>query len=271
MNPVPPLTIAEIFDRAVTLVVRRWSTAAAIALIASIPATLSQALWLADPFVRRDMLGGVILLQLLTGVVLIFAFAALALLFSGAAEDRSALELYREAFGSFWRLLGVALASGFVAALVVALAVFLSGIGLAIGGFAGLALVLLAVLLLTAPLLFVAQLALANAVLEEMGVLDALDSAFSRSLLFGAQRRRTYLLALAVMIAYLAPRAIVTGTLAWVAVLTQQRWLLMLTPALVTLFAFVFVSAIVTVAALDYRVRAEGDDLEAVLDAAVAT
>lgn len=270
MSAVRPRTIAEIFDRAVTLVVHRWSAGATIALIASIPATLSQALRLVDPRALRHVPILVLGLQLLSAGALAYGFAALAQLYAGTEEQPSALGLFTAAFGSFWRLLRVALACAFVAGLVVALAIFAGSIGRGIGGPAGWGLTASAVLLLGSPIVFVAQLALANAVLEGMGALDALDSAFARALLFGTGWRRTYLLAMAVLMAYLAPRAIVTATLAAVAVLTRQAWLMLLAPAFVTLLAFVFVSAVVTVAALDYRLRAEGDDLEAALDAPAA-
>lgn len=260
-----PLTIAEIFDRAVTVIVRRWSTAAAIALIASLPQVAQTALVASSAtFVRREPFAFFVL-ELVYLVGLAFAFAALVLLFAGAEPGANALLLYRAAFASFWRILRVGFVDVFLTGVAVAIAVLLTFGLSAVAGIAGTIVGMVLGALAVIPIFFTLQLAFSGAVLEGTGAMNSIDAAFRRAFSRGA-RARTAKLSFAAILTYAGPNYIISGLLAYASLATGRTWLIVLASPLALATAFVFFTAVVTIAGIDYRVRAEGVDLEAALD-----
>jgi hypothetical protein len=261
-----PLTIAEIFDRAVTLLVRRWRAAGAIAVIGATPETVRTALVAADlRFALRQPLL-MLLLQILAAATLIYTLAALAMLFAGDDDDASALALYRTALASFWRLLRVAIVTSFllgVCALAFGIMLFVSTLIAPAAFFVA----ALAAVVLIVPPGFVLQIALVDAALEGTGATTSVGTAFRRACAQGAAGRTAWL-AYAVAIAYFAPQLVVTSAAQFLAVIPGFRWVVLIMPPLNALTGLLFAAAVCTVAAVDYRVRHEGADLEAVLDAA---
>jgi hypothetical protein len=266
MIAVRPHTIAEIFDRAVTLIVRRWSTAAAVALIASIPSALSAALQAADPRIAGHASFAPALLQFAFGVGLIYAIVALTLLFAGSEDRPSAFALYGAALGSFWRYLRVSIMTGFLLGITAALGALLIFVASTAAGVAGTVVAAAVAAIVAVPVFFVLQLALADAALEGTGATTSVGDAFRRAL-SGDQRVRTAKLAFAAVLCYFAPQFVIEAASALLVDLTKQRWIAVLAPPLEMITGLVFFAAVVTVAAIDYRVRKEGADLDAVLDA----
>jgi hypothetical protein len=261
-----PLTIAEIFDRAVTLVVHRWRAAVAIVLIGALPETVRTALVASNPRIalRQPLL--IMLLQVLAGLLLIYTLAALAMLFAGDRDDASALALLRTALTSFWRLLRVSI--------VIALLFVVCGIAFGLLVFAAMQVMpgaffvaAAAGVLVLVPPAFALQLALFDAALEGTGATLSVGAAFRRAFGHG-ETRRTVWLAYATAIAYFAPQFVVASAALFVAMMPGLQWVLLVVPPLNALTGVLFGAAICTVAAVDYRMRHEGADLEAVLDAA---
>jgi hypothetical protein len=268
MMVVRPLTIAEIFDRAVTLVVRRWKPAAAIALILSIPQTIGTAMVGADAKPSPSQAVPYGLLQFAYAFGFTYAFAALVMLFTGPEGQRGALALYGAALRSFGRLFAVSLWIGLtlfgiaaVLAVVVVLGVLGGPVGIAIAG--------AIVVPVAVPLFFVLQVALANAVVEGSRGTAPIGAAFRRALAPG-RRVRTLLLSFAAVTCYFAPTVGIAAAAEALSSLTGQRWITVAADPVEVLASVVFYSAVVGVAAVDYRMRSEGTDLEGALDAAPA-
>lgn len=223
-----PLTIGEIFDRAVTLLVRDWRAALAIGAAVSLPQALGQALVVAEassPFARW-------LLGIVTALAYLYGFAALVAVYAGR-DPRALLA------SSLARLLRVGLVAGF-SILVVFAALF-------------------AVAVLTAR-------ALGAIGAGGVSVIGSLIAAWARAFA-PAARRRSALLAYAIVLAYSAPAFVIGAAFAFLALAMRQPWLTVLVYPVATTVSFGFFAAVVTVAANDYRVRREGADLDAVLDA----
>ena len=263
-----PLAIADIFDHAVTLAVRRWRTAVAITLLASPPLTLYTAFDTNDRpgSPQADALGtGFFLLGIVT---LIFAVAALTRLFASGDQATTALALYRAVLRSFWRLLSVALITGVLTVVVFGVAVFAFLMLPRTNPFLTLALMFV-IVAACVPILFVLELAFTDAVLEGTRAIASVAGAFRRAL-SRDQRVRTVKLAYAAALCYFGPKLTIVFAAAWLAVLTGQPWIAAAAVPLQTAADLVLFVAVMTVAATDYRVRKHGIDLDAALDARVA-
>jgi hypothetical protein len=116
------------------------------------------------------------------------------------------------------------------------------------------------------PLLLVCQLALATAVLEGTGATGSFRTAAVRALRSG-QRTRTALLSYALVSTYAVLVYAPVLVLVTLARATNQGLLTVATTPLEGMASFPFLVAVVTVAAADYRIRSEGADLEAALNA----
>ena len=260
-----PLTVGEIFDRAVTLVVRRWRPAAVIALLASVPNTLSAALIAADPLVVRHTGGGTVLLTTAGGLLYVYAFAALAMLFGREDDGANGLTLLGTAFASFWRLFRVSLATGILIAVAVGAGALVVTLASAVGGSIGAGVAILLVALAIVPVFFAMELALCDAAIEGTGATISIGNAFRRAFPRGG-RVRTILLAYAATLCYFVPSMVIGGAFGMLAIGMRERWIAVAAQPLETVGTLVFFAALTTVAAIDYRVRAEGSDIEASLD-----
>ena len=254
------MTIGEVFDRAVTLLALRWRAAAAIAVLASLPAALSELAVLEDvhaPFLMLTLRA----LQLLGQI---YGFAALVALFA----QRDARDVVRE---GWLRLLRTALlaaiplvAAGAVAAAALSFAMALlavAGARVIVTAPIGLALFLAAIV----PVMFVAQLAIANSVLDGTRATTSVMAAYERAFAAG-ERRRTALLAYAATMTYALPVFVIGGAIEAVAHGSDVWWPLVALPPLRYALGVTFYAAVLAVAAQDYTVRREGRDLEGVLD-----
>jgi hypothetical protein len=198
--------------------------------------------------------------------VFVFATAAIYRVFAADGDDVDALGTLRATFGEGWRLARVALLCGFV---LFVWSVIGGGVAFtafrtagALGGF-----VFGGVSLAVLGLLYVfTQLVYAGAALEGTGATVSFVSALGR--VRDAGTRRGALLAGAAIAAQFIPTFVIDSAVRQLFVMEPGlRW----TPALgAVLDAFtgtLFFTAVITVAAIDYRVRSEGIDLEAALEA----
>lgn len=256
-----PLAIGEIFDRAVTLLARRWRAALLVGAAVSLLPTLAQGLIVAD----RASPFALWLLRIVGAAGYLYGFAALvAILAGGSPRELVAAPAAR--------LLRAGLVAGFVFSLAWIVANAVSGLAwreMASGAIAiapAGAVLLGAAFAILYPLMLVSQVAVATAVLEGTGGTRSFVVAATRALVPG-QRLRTALLAYAVSLAYSVLNGLPDLALGAEARSTDHWWLTAAAVPLATIGSFAFLAAVVTVAANDYRVRREGADLEAALDA----
>ncbi|MGD0051017.1 MAG: hypothetical protein ABSD03_04245 [Vulcanimicrobiaceae bacterium] len=262
-----PLTIAEIFDRATTLVVRRWVPTVSIAAVLALPRLL-QAIVFPNAAASSSAWFFAVLLTVVSLFVMpVFASAALALIFVG--PDGTTLgEVLSRLFAAPWRFVRAALLYGFLG--VVGILPLLGLISTMRGGTSTtvLVVVLLFFVWLVPALVgaFELQLAFVGCAIEETGATLSLMNACERSLRPGL-RWRTVLLAFALTAAQTVPSFVLGWLIGVIAFTLGTPWVASLGVAVVEPLVWVVVIALTTVAAVDYRVRVEGSDLEAVLDA----
>ena len=265
-----PLTIAEIFDRTVTIIVRRWRVVVAFAAIDATPSALVTAF-----FRGHDQTGPAAVLQLIVAVLFgSLAFSPLVRLGADPDPPNDVGRLLRLAVHDYGRSLGSWLLSYAVFLVVLAIAGIIAagaalGVRLVLGpnGFLITAVVGgLMVLAVLMPLFLVTTVAYANVVLECVGPWRGLTSAAAR---IGKEALpRTCLLGAALLIVSLAPVFVVDSALRPLVTATGMWWILLPEPYLVMMTGAAFAMVAGAVAAVDYRNRREGADLHAVLDAA---
>lgn len=254
------MTIGEVFDRAVTLIVQRGRAAISIALLASLPAAFSELAVLEDvhaPFLMLTLRAGQVLGQL-------YGFAALVALFAGrdplAAVREGWLRLLRTAFLAAIPFIATAavaatvLSFGFTQlSLVGARALVVAPIGVAL---------FMAVIV---PALFAGELAIANGVLDGTRATASVLGAYERAFAAG-ERRRTALLAYATVVTYAVPVLAIGIAVEAIAHAGDVWWPLVALPPLRYAVGLTFCAAVLSVAAQDYATRREGRDLEGALD-----
>jgi hypothetical protein len=261
-----PLAIGEVFDRATTRVVRRLAPVVVLSIVLAIPQIIQREL-LRSAAARYD--SGVILLGLLLTfldvVLALIGFAAFVRLFAGADDLTLGRAVQLVLKDDPWPLVRLALLA--LLAALVAIAVYLFGFSIVRGG--GTVLVVVyGVLFFAVGLLGVVffQLAFATCVLDGTPATVSLRNTFQRAFGSTASRRRSILLSYAVLLAEFVPTYIVDlGALALVR-LTHIPLVAEVGDALGAAVGTAIGAAVLTVAATDYRVRAEGTDLEAALD-----
>jgi len=266
-----PMTIAEIFDRAVTLVVKRWRAAIVITAIGAIPSTVAAALIVGAsmPGLARSLAVPFAILAFLLVVVgsflTIASMAALTLLFAGTGDRPDAVALFGAALRRLGGLFLVSLLSGVVGFLCAAVGGLAVGIAALFGPIGIVIVGIVALLFVIAPL-FASQLAFFDAVLEQTGPSTSISTAFRRVFRPGQQRRATALGA-AVGLIYLAPVLVIEAAGSALATLPGLHWVPVVAAPLELMLGLSLLSATMTVAAIDYRLRSEGTDLRAALDA----
>jgi hypothetical protein len=261
-----PLTIAEIFDRTVTLTVQRWRPIVVLALLGSIPSVLARVATRGqDP--SGPALAAYLVCTLAVGALI---YPASIRAFADDVEPSSIAALLRRAAPDVGRSLllfvlidAVLFVPFFAFALIVAVAYIIGHLAGAV-----LAGVVLGVpTLIALPGLYaILTIVYPMMILEGTGVWRSLRNAWRR----GAQGggfARTWLLGAAVLFAVCTPAIAVDAGLKQLATVLGGLWWLTLPGTLLaSLIGTGFGMGLSTIAAIDYRLRAEGTDLHAALE-----
>ena len=266
-----PLTIAEIFDRAVVLCVRRWRIAVVLSLAVALPSTVLRAIGGGRlPGGHAGYWGA-----LLIGVPIVAFFSAALVraygdpgapaefgrLLRGAARD------YRRALPSY-ALVTLLFYAGLVLVETVVATVFAAGSsagGVATGVVLA-ALVGIALLAVSVPLCTVVLLAYPTTLLEGVGARRGLVLTFER--VRSGPFARAWLLGAALLTVWLGPMILVSSSVDRAAMVTGWSWLRLAEPAISVLAGWPYSGAASVVAAIDLRLRREGADLQAALEQA---
>jgi hypothetical protein len=264
MIVVQPLTIAEIFDRAVTLIVHRWRAALPLGIAIAMPGLALDLAFPYPPAVRHHLFGWMAL-GLANLVVSVLGTIALAFLFAGP-DGATLAQVVRRPFAAPWRYARAALLYTVIACFVAVPVVVL----LSVARTAGIGGVVVVSLVCFVPLLFVLfeiSLAFIGCAIEGTGAVASLQNAWRRSYRPGL-RRHTVLLAVGVQGVQVVP----TFGLFQASIMlhVHRAWMDQLSDVFVSPLTWIFGVALTTVAVVDYRLRAEGNDLDAALDGAPA-
>jgi hypothetical protein len=256
-----PLSIGEIFDRATTQVVRRWSLVVRPAVAMALIALLQAVVFPTAMSIRHAPLLWLVLALARTAVTL-FALAGLALAIGGP-DGMTYAAVTQPLRDGAWRIVRAALLYAFLV-FVACIPVFgVVASSRTIGPLVfPIALVLLVPL---AVLTFIVEVAFVDCVLEGTGATRSLMTAFERCWP-AAGRWRMVGLALAVTLAQVVPAYALGLIIGAGSILLRVPALVAPLVAVVTPIPWIIVMALVTIAALDYRLRTEGTDLDAELD-----
>lgn len=270
MTGTSSLTIAEIFDRAVTLVVRRWRTVLILCLIAAVPDVLMKLLLRGrSPNVAETVLGFAV-----DSLVYALPFAAFVHAIAEDDAPHSIAQLLRRALRDYPRSLG---AFVLLDALLIVVALAAAGIilmsaraGVAIagrtGGLVAGPLTALALLIVVLPFFTVFSIAYPTTILEGLSPWRALTTAAARAL--RRDLRRSWLLGAGLIVVSVGPFIVFDTALGQLASIPGLAWTPALGPLLEAVTGVAYGTALGVVAAIDYRNRREGADLHAVLDTA---
>jgi hypothetical protein len=262
-----PLTIAEIFDRAVTLVVRRRAPVALFSVLLVVPSAAFQLTsWpLPSPAAPLALLI----------VVVPFAgalwHASLVNVLAGRATTASAA--LRLAAANYWAPLRsyvlAGTAQGVLNVMCLLPARLVSG-GVPDGSWTarslGAALLGVPAAALIAPLTLVFSIAFPITVLERRGASNGIAVAWSRVMRRGGLRR-AWLLGGAMALVMFGVELVAPEAVQQIGPAAAPGWRDAIETLIVGTVTLAYGSALSTLAAIDYRVRAEGVDLEAALDA----
>ncbi len=260
-----PLTIAEIFDRTVTLAVRRWRPIVLLALLSAIPSVLARA-----ASHGQDPTGAALVVYLVcSAVVGVFIYPAFIHIFADEAEPRSVADVLSRAARDFWRSLLANLLIGTAIFVPILLLIFAVAVGYL---FAHLPDAIVVGVVLGLPTL--AALPMVFAILAIVYPMLILERTGPWGTLRNARRRagrggyvRTWLLGAAMVVAVETPAIAISIALDQVAKVLGGLWWLALPGMFVALMITTAVgSGLSTIAAIDYRLRAEGTDLQAALE-----
>jgi hypothetical protein len=262
-----PLAIGEIFDRAVMLVVRRWRSVAPLLVLLAAEPAVRAVLVAADPRFTRHAPFGSFVLQTVNVLTTVFATAAMYRVFGAEDNAEDPWRALRWAFGEGWRLLRAMLLVGVVMTALSAVGFFLTFFAFRVARGPG-SMVSGALFVVVFGLVITfGQLVLADAVLEGTGATVSFLSALER--VRAAGTKRSLLLGAAAFAAQAVPGALVLQVIRQLTMMQPGlRWSFALSPVLSAFTGTLFFTAVITVAAIDYRLRREGTDLEAALEAA---
>jgi hypothetical protein len=251
------MTIGEVVDRAVTLLVRRARGALVIAVAASLPSAFFQLVLREGA--RAPFL--VLTLRALQMLGQIYGIAALVALFAG----RDPVATVREGWLRLLRTAVVAavpiVATGAVVATVLRMLVSHAGPARPLAMLLALAVFIASLV----PTIFLSGIGVANAVLEGTRATASVLSAYARAFAT-RERRRTVLLAYATTMTYVLPIAVLGAAVRTFARSRDMWWPLVALPPLEYAAGVTLYGALLAVAAQDYATRREGRDLEGVLD-----
>ena len=259
-----PLSIAEIFDRTVTIVVRRWKVLGVLGVLGSAPDMLVSASAHGRVTDNAALLG-----QFLLDVAASAIIGGAAVLAAGADEaPRSALAVLRAALARFWSLLGATILIGLLILAVLVVGAIPGLVAARTGGnVAGIVVTAAVVPLAVFPAL-VLCLAFPIVVLERVGAAAGIRRALERARRDGL--RRAFLLGLAFLAFVIGLPLAVSAGLATLADLPALWLVNVVVPLVNDLLLGTLGTALITVSAVDYRVRSEGTDLAAAADAGPA-
>ncbi|HTW84825.1 MAG TPA: hypothetical protein VMD91_12200 [Candidatus Sulfotelmatobacter sp.] len=256
-----PLTIGELFDRAVTRLVRCGVPVAMLTLVLVV-AAVAQNLFTPRLTAHYDAAAIVFMFCwfIAEAVYAFLSFAAAVRLYGG--ESLGAVDALRAVVRDDpWRLVRLALLTGFIGA--VGLWILGGLIGLVGGAASGAGVIVL--LIVAGPVTAFFQLAFATCVLEGTPAVVSLGNAWSRAFAFG-ERRRSVLLLYAIILAEWVPLYGIDAIGTGLSRLFQLPLFATVTQGAGGPIGTAIGAALLTVAALDYRVRTQGADLEAALD-----
>jgi hypothetical protein len=268
-----PLTIAEIFDRAVVLCVRRWRVAIVLSVAVAVPGTLARALAGRLPSSGAVSWGSFLIalpVVAFFGAALVRAFGdpdapdGIGELLRGAARDyRRALPSYLLVTVLFYG--GTALAASAVAS------AYASGLGAGGGPMGAVlaAVVGVPVVAVSVPLSAVLMIAYPTTVLERVGAWRGLRLAFAR--VRSGAIARAWLLGAVLLAVWLGPTILVDSSLDRLGALPGLWWLQLLQPVASVLAGWCYSLAAAVVAATDFRLRREGTDLQTALEQVSST
>jgi hypothetical protein len=267
-----PLTIGEIFDRAVVVAVSRRRALLVLSAISVVPAAIAEA---AVAQVRWPVSAALpsLLVSITLNVIGITAMVHLV-----AYPETTLREAFRASCRAYWRMLRVNLLSTGLLGLIVACAgALLIGAFRAAFGIGGLPTALLGAVLLGVPVTWLACtyatpmfLAYATAVLDGTGARESIAVTWRRVFAAG-DRRRTMLLGAAIAVVSFAPAVALDPSFARLAQATGQSWIAVVEPVLTGMVSLAYGTTVATVAAVDYRVRADGADIVALIETAAAS
>jgi hypothetical protein len=262
-----PLSIGEIFDRAVTLLVRNWATFGIIAAVGILPWQLLN------------------LVTVITGIAVFGAIGALGTAIfptiTALATAAVVAQIYRQeeldwraalsiGFGRFFRVLGASILIGLM--MFIPLAIVL-GIGFAAGLFKfanPVADVIAVTFIAAAALWFIAgTLVYAYTVsaiaIDDYGISDSIGKAFE--LFAGPQAGRALTFALAFALISVGVSFAGSALLAFIATSLHSAPLAYAVNAILLFGSYLVGDALIAVYYFDVRIRREGYDLQVSLDA----
>ena len=265
-----PLPIGDIFDRSITIAVRRWRTLFALVLVESLPVGIGRAFFPMDR-------GPQFLLWYLPDLALVALLSAAIVLAVIAPHDPGPVPMLRAAVRVFGRALGAWLLAALYFAwnlFVCALAGGILGIPLGFllggGGAAGTIVGLTAggiVALGILPRVFLTcSIAVPNVVID--GVTASTAFTLARRRVRNAGFNRGWLLGIAVFAVVGAPALVISAAMDTVVSITHVTALRVLEEFITDVVSLGLSTTLATVVALELRLRAEGADLHASLDAA---
>ncbi len=263
-----PLTIAEIFDRAVTLVVQRRGPVLLLSALVVLPLVPLRAL----PSSSHWFASAVLLLGLTGFFVGALGSAALVNVLAGRAQGaREALRLARR---DVWLAVRSYFVAGAALAIVtwgcafpVQLALGTASGGSALGRLEGGALLGIPAAVVAAPVVLALSIAFPTTILERSRASEGIARAWSRVFHRG-DLGRAWLLGAALGLVTNGIEYVLQAAVEHVAGATGAAWLSGVEACLVGVCTLAYGTALTTIAAIDYRVRTQGADLDAALDAA---
>jgi hypothetical protein len=260
-----PLTIAEIFDRTVTLAVKRWQPVVVLTMLSGIPDLVLRATSRGHAPADGSFFWAIVLGSLAGAV----AYPGIIHAFADRDEPRSIRQLLGRAIPDFWRSMWTFMAIAAVILAPSAAVIFLVGAAFRAGQLPG---AIVAGTILGIPALLVVpftytllSIVYPTLILERTGAMRSFRNAWSRAGRGGYVR--TSLLGAAMLAAIFAPGIGIdfvvdrSGT-----TLGELWWLTLLLTPVSELIGTGFGIGLATVAAIDYRLRAEGTDLHAALE-----
>jgi hypothetical protein len=268
-----PLTIAEIFDLAVVLCVRKWQVVVILCVLDALPGILERAAngghFASDDRVFWGVFAVETLVSSVVYAALVRAFAASPTRVPAVAPLGGALRDAARSVGAYVvLLLGLTVGLGLVGGLAFLGFVTGQAFGGIIGALAASVAVGLPLLVLVVPFFAVIIVAYPTTILGALGPFSGLAIAYKRVL--GSGIRRSWLLGAALLVGSVGPTIAIELVSAQVANVPRFEWARFVDPLLSSLVEGAFGTALATVAAIDLRLRAEGTDLQSSLNQAAS-
>ena len=262
-----PLTIGEIFDRAVTIVARRWRAATLFSTLIALPPAFIGAV-----AGSKDALVGTLILAALVVSFVVGALCSAALVIVFADASATVGSAVAAARGRLWpelRSYAITTVALSTIGLVCAVPSFALGarLGSTLSGYEGSMLFGVPIAFVVAPVMLALSIAFPTTVLERVGASRGVSLAWSRVFRSG-DTRRAWLLGAAVLVVAFGIDAVLDFAAEQAASALEAAWISRVASLVTAIGTLAYGTAVTTLAAIDYRVRTQGTDLEAALDPA---